>query len=78
MEGAFLCGFFKQQRTLQHGFRRIPVHSEDEARLKERWNLIKDGADVAMHPVWRDVEAAIPPVAERIDLAARAMICAST
>ncbi|MDA1236782.1 MAG: amidohydrolase family protein, partial [Acidobacteria bacterium] len=46
-------------RTLQHGFRRVPVHSEDEARLRERWNLVKDGADVSMHPVWRDPEAAI-------------------
>jgi dihydroorotase len=46
-------------RVLNSGFRRVTVHSEDEERLKERFNLVKDGAPVAMHPEWRDVETAV-------------------
>ena len=47
------------RRVLQNGRRRMAVHSEDEARLRERHALVQDGADVAMHPVWRDVETAV-------------------
>jgi dihydroorotase len=46
------------RRVLANGRRRMAVHSEDEARLRERFALVKDGADPAMHPVWRDVETA--------------------
>jgi len=45
-------------RVLRGGRRRVAVHSEDEARLRERFALVRDGADPAMHPVWRDVETA--------------------
>jgi dihydroorotase len=47
------------RRVLKNGRRRMAVHSEDEARLRERFALVKDGADPAMHPVWRDVETAV-------------------
>lgn len=47
------------RRVLENGRRRVAVHSEDEARLRERHALVKDGADVAMHPVWRDAETAV-------------------
>jgi len=47
------------RRVLENGRRRMAVHSEDEARLRERHALVKDGAEVAMHPVWRDVETAV-------------------
>jgi dihydroorotase len=47
------------RRVLQHGRRRVAVHSEDEARLRERFALVEKGADPAMHPVWRDVETAL-------------------
>jgi len=47
------------RRVLENGRRRMAVHSEDEARLRERHTLVKDGADVALHPVWRDVETAV-------------------
>ncbi|MDE2183039.1 MAG: dihydroorotase [Alphaproteobacteria bacterium] len=43
--------------ALKGGTRRLAVHSEDEARLRERRNLAARG-DVRTHPVWRDVEAA--------------------
>lgn len=59
-------------RTLQHGARRVSVHSEDEARMKERWRLVENGADVAMHPVWRDAEAAIMNTRRLIELALQA------
>ncbi|MCI0430891.1 MAG: dihydroorotase [Rhodospirillales bacterium] len=47
------------RRVLANGRRRMAVHSEDEARLRERHALVKDGADVVLHPVWRDVETAV-------------------
>jgi len=43
--------------ALKGGTRRMAVHSEDEARLRERKNLAVRG-DVRTHPVWRDVETA--------------------
>jgi dihydroorotase len=43
--------------ALKAGRRRMAVHSEDEARLRERKPLAKHG-DVRTHPFWRDVETA--------------------
>src|SRR5262245_9777724 len=43
--------------ALRSGRRRMAVHSEDEARLKERSKLAMPG-DPRTHPVWRDVETA--------------------
>lgn len=43
--------------ALKAGHRRMAVHSEDEARLRERKPLAKQG-DVRTHPFWRDVETA--------------------
>ncbi len=43
-------------RVLASGSRRVAVHAEDEARLRERRPLAK--GDVANHPVWRDAETA--------------------
>ncbi|MGF1659599.1 MAG: dihydroorotase [Rubrimonas sp.] len=45
------------RRVLAHGRRRVAVHSEDEARLRERAHLRVPG-DPSSHPVWRDAEAA--------------------
>src|SRR3546814_6203158 len=45
--------------VLSHGHRRVAVHSEDEARLRERFELIRDGGKVAQHPEWRDVGTAV-------------------
>src|SRR5215813_6943187 len=45
-------------QVLRSGRRRVAVHAEDEARLRERYALVRDGADPAMHPVWRDVATA--------------------
>jgi dihydroorotase len=43
--------------ALKGGRRRVAVHSEDEARLKERKSLAVKG-DPRTHPVWRDAETA--------------------
>lgn len=47
------------RRVLAAGRRRVAVHAEDEARLRERHALVAGGADPAMHPAWRDAEAAL-------------------
>ncbi len=44
--------------VLENVRRRVAVHAEDEARLRERLALVPEAADAAMHPVWRDVETA--------------------
>jgi dihydroorotase len=43
--------------ALNAGRRRMAVHSEDEARLRERRSLAKQG-DPRTHPFWRDAETA--------------------
>lgn len=47
------------ERILRHGQRRIAVHAEDEARLRERKAIAEASHDVRDHPVWRDVESAL-------------------
>ncbi len=47
------------EAVLRSGFRRVAIHSEDEARLRERMHIAKESGDVANHPVWRDVETAV-------------------
>lgn len=44
--------------TLAHGFRRVAVHAEDEARLKERRHIAESGGGAVLHPQWRDAESA--------------------
>jgi dihydroorotase len=46
-------------RILAACHRRIAVHAEDEARLRERKVLIPAGARVEWHPRWRDSETAL-------------------
>ena len=46
------------RRVLAHGRRRVAVHSEDEARLRERADLRRPG-DPGSHPEWRDPETAL-------------------
>jgi len=47
------------RRALRSIRRRCSVHSEDEPRLKERFELVREGGKVAQHPEWRDVETAV-------------------
>ena len=57
-------------RVLSQGTRRVAVHAEDEYRLRERRALVeKEGADVSLHPVWRDEEAAVRATTRLMKLA---------
>ncbi len=56
-------------RVLKSGSRRVTVHSEDDMRLQERAALVAGGADVSMHPEWRDVETAVRSTQRLLSLA---------
>ena len=55
---------------LHHGRRRLAVHAEDEARLRERKHIALESADVRQHPVWRDVDSALMATERIVRLAA--------
>jgi dihydroorotase len=57
--------------ALKSGKRRMAVHSEDEARLKERAKLAMPG-DPSTHPIWRDVETAVRSTTRILGLAREA------
>ena len=59
-------------KVLKNGVRRVAVHCEDEERLRERIHLVKDGAPVAMHAEWRDVETALRATTRLLRLAREA------
>ncbi|SFE56721.1 dihydroorotase [Paracidovorax wautersii] len=60
------------RRILRHGRRRLAVHAEDEARLRERKALVEACGDVRQHPEWRDVESALRATRRILALAAEA------
>jgi dihydroorotase len=47
------------ERVLRHGSRRVPVHSEDEERLRTRYAKVTRGSHHRIHPEVRDVQAAV-------------------
>ena len=47
------------RNILRHGRRRMAVHAEDEARLRQRKSIVEGSGDVCQHPDWRDVESAL-------------------
>lgn len=47
------------RRILRHGRRRLAVHAEDEARLRERKAIVEASCDVGQHPLWRDEASAL-------------------
>ena len=59
-------------QVLKKGRRRVAVHAEDEARLRERLALVRGGAGVDQHPVWRDEETAIRATTRLLRLAREA------
>ncbi len=58
--------------VLRAGRRRVAVHAEDEERLRERLALVRGGANVDQHPVWRDEETALRATKRLIAVARRA------
>ncbi|HXV26236.1 MAG TPA: dihydroorotase, partial [Alphaproteobacteria bacterium] len=59
------------EAVLRGGKRRVAVHAEDEARLRERLPLVRDGGDPGLHPVWRDEETALRASLRLLKLARR-------
>ncbi|MHC4954479.1 MAG: dihydroorotase [Planctomycetota bacterium] len=57
------------ERVLRSGEHRIPVHSEDEARLRARYADVPPGAPYRIHPEVRDVEAAVISTTRLLNMA---------
>lgn len=47
------------RKILASGIRRVAVHAEDEARLKDRRVLVEGKNDPRLHPYWRDEQTAL-------------------
>ncbi len=54
--------------VLENGSRRVAVHAEDENRLRERFAIAEESADVAAHAEWRDAETAIRATGRLLEL----------
>ncbi|RJF94631.1 dihydroorotase [Oleomonas cavernae] len=58
------------EKVLGTGRRRVAIHAEDEARLKER-RAIADSGDPADHCNWRDAESALKATRRAVAIARR-------
>ncbi|HCF1774331.1 TPA: dihydroorotase [Pseudomonas aeruginosa] len=58
------------RRILRHGRRRMAVHAEDDARLRERKAIVEASGDVRQHPLWRDEDSALMATERIVRLAA--------
>ena len=58
------------RQILGNGQRRLSVHAEDEARLRERKHLVEASADVRQHPLWRDEMSALLATRRIVKIAA--------
>ncbi len=58
------------RNILRHGHRRMSVHAEDEARLRERKMLVQTTGDVRQHHIWRDVPSALIATQRIVKMAA--------
>lgn len=57
------------EKILSSGKRRVAVHAEDEARLKERKHIAVEGGHPRFHPIWRDEETALRATTRLLNLA---------
>lgn len=57
--------------VLAHGVRRVAIHAEDEARLRERRVIAETTPDAVVHPEWRDAETALRATWRAVALARR-------
>ncbi len=57
------------RQLLRNGHRRMAVHAEDEARLKERKEQITVSNDVRDHPIWRDEDSALLATRKVVNMA---------
>lgn len=58
------------RRILRNGRRRMAVHAEDEARLRDRKAIVEASGDVRQHHVWRDETSALMATQRIVQLAA--------
>lgn len=56
------------REVMKHGERPMPLHCEDETRLRERKSLISDQPHAREHPFLRDAEAAVIATRKVIEL----------
>ncbi len=56
------------ERIFRSGHTRIPVHSENEKRLRARYAEVVEGSPYRIHPEVRDVEAALSSTRRLLDL----------
>ncbi len=59
-------------QVLKNGTRRVAVHAEDEARLRERKHIAEEAASPLAHPEWRDAATALNATRQLIGLAREA------
>lgn len=57
--------------VLRHGNRRVSVHCEDEARMRERKAIAEEGAHPRFHPIWRDDVSAVLATQRLLSLSAQ-------
>lgn len=57
------------EEVMKNGRRRLTIHSEDEARLKERKQIAIEAAHPRVHHIWRDEESAMISTKKSIALA---------
>lgn len=57
------------EEVMKHGKRRLTIHSEDEARMRERKHIAVEAGHPRAHPIWRDVESAMISTKKAVRLA---------
>lgn len=57
------------EEVMKNGRRRVTIHSEDEARLRERKHLAVEAAHPRAHHIWRDEESAMISTKKSVALA---------
>ena len=57
------------EAVMASGNRRVAVHAEDEARLRERKNIADAAANPTAHPEWRDAITALNATNQIVELA---------
>lgn len=57
------------EAVMANGHRRVSVHAEDEARLRERFHIAQEAKHPRAHPDWRDATTALNATRMIVDLA---------
>ncbi len=55
--------------VMKNGKKRLTIHSEDEARLRDRKHIAVEAAHPRAHPIWRDEESAMISTRKSVELA---------